>query len=98
MKITIFTYYYFYYHYYFYLYIYIHIFTVKMLVKSMMKSPRVGTTAHAPALDLSLVGSEAASSTCFVSQNEAALDIAGVAQYSDALGHVPRFSTVVPRI
>ena len=69
-----------------------------MLVKSMMKSPRVGTTAHAPALDLSLVGSEAASSTCFVSQNEAALDIAGVAQYSDALGHVPRFSTVVPRI
>lgn len=43
--------------------------------------------AHVEALDLSLVGSEAASSTCFVSQNEAALDIAGVAQYSDALGH-----------
>eukprot|EP00435_Cladocopium_sp_Y103_P062105 s363_g23.t1 len=45
--------------------------------------------AHVEALDLSLVGSEAASSTCFVSQNpEAAMDINAVsAEHSDALGH-----------
>ena len=44
----------------------------------------------APALDLSVVGSEAASSTCFVTD----VADAGVTaqQYSDALGHAARSS------